>query len=203
MRGEEGVGLPAVEPPPVGRLRLPGRVMQEMVQRLPPGAGNDGRQFNEGLGVFARQQEADELLPHRLPFLIPTKQVVEVGADLITRFGDRLAWCAWGGHGAPPPRPSLGQNRFLPHPARFMPDRTNQRLNPIRVASRGGGMFAGVWHCCSELKMNIHKSVPQAAANTKVNVLLLGAADMTPRKRRARRVASLSEACSLCNHETA
>jgi hypothetical protein len=98
MRPQRGMGLPALQPSVVERFRIPGRRVQEVVQRLPVGPRHDRPQFDERLVVLSWQEQADEILAQRRALLIPHEQVVEGGTELVNRFGGRPRRLAFGGH---------------------------------------------------------------------------------------------------------
>ncbi len=54
--------LPLLQPALVERLGVPGRIVQEVVQRLPVGARHDRRQLHQRLVVLARQQQPDQVV---------------------------------------------------------------------------------------------------------------------------------------------
>jgi hypothetical protein len=54
VRAEIGMRLPALQSPAIERLRIPRRVMQKVVQRLPVGSGHDVGEFDERLVVLTR-----------------------------------------------------------------------------------------------------------------------------------------------------
>ena len=92
------MGLPELQPAPVERLAVPGRIMQEVVQGLPVGSRHEGRQFDQRLVVFARQQQPDQVLAEGQAFLA-REQLVEVRTKLVDRLRRRRGGFAWGRHG--------------------------------------------------------------------------------------------------------
>jgi hypothetical protein len=73
--------------------------MQEVVQRLPPRARHDGRQFDDGLVVLAGQEQPNQVLAHGFPFLGAAEEGVEVAAELVDRLGGRRNGFAGSRHG--------------------------------------------------------------------------------------------------------
>ena len=54
VRTQVRMGFPALEPTAIERLGIPGRVVQEVMQRLPIGSRHDVGEFDERLIVLAR-----------------------------------------------------------------------------------------------------------------------------------------------------
>jgi hypothetical protein len=99
MRPQIGVRLPLLQPPAVERLRTPGRILQEVVQRLPIRSGHDGPQFDQRRVVLARQEQADEILAQRRALLYSREEVLKRGTTLVNRLRGRCRRLALGGHG--------------------------------------------------------------------------------------------------------
>src|SRR5690348_13982935 len=128
MRTQIGMRLPQLQPPPLERLGVPGRVMHKVVQRLPARTGYDRRQLDERLVVLPRQEQANEVLAQRRALLIAGEEVVALGAELVDRLGGGGGRFARGGHR------STSDRSWTPagapfRPASSVPDLTNQRLS--------------------------------------------------------------------------
>jgi hypothetical protein len=126
MRAEHRVRLPLLQPTAVEGLRVPGRVMQEVVQRLPAGAGYDRRHLHQRLVVLAGQEQPDQILAQRRALLEPREQVIELGTELVNRLGGgggRFARCRHGNASLP----GVDQRAACPR-------RTGrQRANPLPI----------------------------------------------------------------------
>jgi RNase P/RNase MRP subunit p29 len=128
MRAEIRMRLPALEPAAVERLGIPGRVVHEVVQRLPVGPRHDRRQLDQGLIVFARQQQADQVVAEGDTLLRTTEQVVELRTEHVDRFGRGWGGFAWGRHQRTSCRHERCPALAPPPPAApFVPLLTNQR----------------------------------------------------------------------------
>ncbi len=100
MGPQHGMRLPQLQPALVERRGIPGRLHQEVVQRLPVGTGHQRCQLHQGLVVLARQEQAYQVLPQRAPFLIAGEQVVKVATELVNRRGGRRRGFARSRHGS-------------------------------------------------------------------------------------------------------
>ncbi len=99
MRAEHGVRLPLLQAAAVERGGVPGRIVQEVVQRLPPYAGHNRRQLHQRLVVLTGQQQADEVLPQRGALFVAPQQVVELRTELVDRLRRRDGGLTWSRHG--------------------------------------------------------------------------------------------------------
>ena len=90
--------LPALQPPPVERLGVPGRIVQEVVQRLAVGSGHDRGEFDERLVVLARQEQPNQVLAQRPSFLVASEEVVKRRAKRVNRLGGRWGRLPWSAH---------------------------------------------------------------------------------------------------------
>jgi len=117
-----GMGLePGMRPPErqallVEGVGIPRRIVENVVQRLPPRARHDRGQFDDGLVVLARQQQANQIVAHRFPLLGPAEEVVEGVAELVDRLGGRRDGFAWGRHGSCSSRWNAAPAAALPPP---------------------------------------------------------------------------------------
>ena len=72
--------------------------MHKVMQPLALGPRHQGRQLDQSLVVFSRQQESNEILAEGLPLLPPGKQRIKRCTKLINRLGGRSRRLAGSGH---------------------------------------------------------------------------------------------------------
>jgi hypothetical protein len=89
VRPQVRVSAPQFQPPRVEGGAVPGRVVQEVMQPLAVGPGDQGGQLGEGLVALPRQQQPDEVVPHGGALGQAGKQIIEVAAEPVDRLRGR------------------------------------------------------------------------------------------------------------------
>src|SRR5262249_34275187 len=112
---------PEGEPVLVPCGSISGRIVEEVVESLTLGAGDERGQDGQNLVVLAGHQQADQILTKRLTSRPSAEEVVELGREPVDRLGGGSRRLALGRHGSPRTTPEPQRQPTPPPPARFVP----------------------------------------------------------------------------------